>query len=302
MENTKEDKKKTSLPQERKRSLSIFDLKKKKINFIKKDYTNIRCCNCNKLGHIVKFCKHPIMSYGIVLYRHDKDTNRLEYLLICRKHSIGYIEFIRGNYNINHVNYLLKIFKTMTLEEVQHIQEKSFNELWEDLWNYKNKYNNEYKQSKNKFYNLKNSKYAISISELIKKTKQYNEPEWGFPKGRKNINENNIDAAMREMYEETNISSDSYTIKRCNEEIVTFNEEYDAFNNKTYKLIYYIAELLLPSSIQQHFNKYQKNEISKLGFYTLEESIHMIRPYYTEKKKLIKQIDIFIKKNLFNKN
>ena len=242
------------------------------------------------------------MSYGIVLYRHDQDTNRLEYLLICRKHSIGYIEFIRGNYNINNVNYLLKIFKTMTLEEVQNIQEKNFNELWEDLWNYKNKYNNEYKQSKNKFYNLKNSKYAISISELIKKTKQYNEPEWGFPKGRKNINENNIDAAMREMYEETNISSDSYAIKRCNEEIVTFNEEYDAFNNKTYKLIYYIAELLLPSSIQQHFNKYQKNEISKLGFYTLKESIHMIRPYYTEKKKLIKQIDTFIKKNLFNKN
>ena len=30
MENTKEDKKKTSLQKERKRSLSIFDLKKKK--------------------------------------------------------------------------------------------------------------------------------------------------------------------------------------------------------------------------------------------------------------------------------
>ena len=36
MENTKEDKKKTSLPQERKRSLSIFDLKKKKIILLKR--------------------------------------------------------------------------------------------------------------------------------------------------------------------------------------------------------------------------------------------------------------------------
>ena len=291
MENTKEDKKKTSLQKERKRSLSIFDLKKKKNEFIKKDYKNIRCCNCNQLGHIVKFCTHPITSYGIVLYRYNKDINKLEYLLICRKHSIGYIEFIRGNYNINNVDYLVKIFKTMTVKEVQNIQEKKFNELWQELWNHKNKYNNEYKQSKKKFYNLKNNKYAISISELIKKTKQYNVPEWGFPKGRKNINENNIDAAMREMYEETNISSDSYTIKNLNGKTVIFNEEYNAFNNKTYKLIYYIAAVSgkqpegHTQTIQQQFNRYQKNEISKLGFYTLEESIDMIRPYYTEKKK-----------------
>ena len=294
MENTKEDKKKTCLHKKQKKSLSIFDSK----NINKKDYKDIRCANCNEYGHIVKHCPHPIISYGIVLYRKNIDTNKLEYLLIRRKHTIGYIEFIRGNYNINNTDYLLKIFKTMTEHEINNIITQKFNNLWVELWNNKNKFNNEYSRSKQKFYNLKNNKYSVGINDIIEKTVQFKEPEWGFPKGRKNMNETNIQAAKREVYEETNIENSYYSIKKKNKKYITFTEEYNAFNNKIYKLIYYIAELKSSKKniIDKSFNKHQKNEISKLGFYPLSDIINMIRPYYNEKIKLIKNIETFIKK------
>ena len=297
MEHIQKNIKKTSL---RKDTESIFDFKDKQG---KKDYTNIRCCNCNQLGHIVKHCSEPITSYGVILYRLNVDSQVLEYLLICRKHSIGYIEFIRGNYNIDNIDYLIKIFKTMTDDEINNIYTLSFRQLWTNLWNNKYKYNSEYARSKQKFYNLKNNKYSIGIRQLVKKTNQYREPEWGFPKGRKNINERNIDTAVRECYEETNIKQSDYDIHQYNDKPITFKEEYDAFNNKTYKLIYYIERIHDDYKINRNcsFNKYQKNEISKLGLYPLDTIVTMIRPYYNEKKKLIRSIDTFIKKHAMDK-
>tara|TARA_B110000908_G_scaffold167822_1_gene221457 strand:- start:982 stop:1875 length:894 start_codon:yes stop_codon:yes gene_type:complete len=297
MEHTRKNIKNTSL---RKDTESIFDFKDKRGQ---KDYTNIRCCNCNKLGHIVKHCSEPITSYGVILYRLNVDSQVLEYLLICRKHSIGYIEFIRGNYNIDNIDYLIKIFKTMTDDEINNIYTLSFRQLWTNLWNNKYKYNSEYARSKQKFYNLKNNKYSIGIRQLVKKTSQYREPEWGFPKGRKNINERNIDTAVRECYEETNIKQSDYDIQQYNDTPITFKEEYDAFNNKTYKLIYYIGRIRDDYQINStcSFNKYQQNEISKLGLYPLDKIITMIRPYYNEKIKLIRSIDTFIRKRDMDK-
>ena len=295
MENTKEDRKKTCLLN--RTSISIFDTTVDNNN---KKYKNIRCCNCNELGHIVKYCNKPITSYGIILYKYNINKE-IEYLLICRKHSIGYIEFIRGNYTISDTKYLLKIFKTMTTSEIHDITTLSFRELWTKLWNNKYKYNKEYLQSKNKFYDLKNKKYSLHIDTLISKTNQYNQPEWGFPKGRKNIDEDDIDTAKREFYEETNISSEYYTILKKEDTYVTFEEKYNAFNNKTYKLIYYIAYLHNDTiNISSNFNRYQQNEISTLGFFSLDNAVDIMRPYYNEKKKVIQKIDIFIKNNVQN--
>ena len=112
-----------------KKSSSIFDIKKGTIN---SKYKNIRCSNCDELGHIVRFCDKPIKSYGIILYRLCKKTNKINYVMICRKHSIGYIEFIRGNYKIDNIHYLHTIFDSMTEKELHTIQTLSFKELWND--------------------------------------------------------------------------------------------------------------------------------------------------------------------------
>ena len=60
---------------------------------------NISCANCGNVGHTHKLCREPIISYGIICFR-VMDDEKFEYLLIQRKHSIAYIDFIRGKYNI----------------------------------------------------------------------------------------------------------------------------------------------------------------------------------------------------------
>jgi ADP-ribose pyrophosphatase YjhB (NUDIX family) len=279
-----------------KHTRSIFDIKNKHTN----KYKNICCSNCGEYGHIIRFCDKPVRSYGIILYSLHK--NIIKYVMICRKHSIGYIEFIRGNYKIDNINYLYTIFDIMTDKELYDIQTLSFKELWNNLWNHKHNVNTEFKKSKNKFYDLKNNKYSVTLDKLITHVKNhYPTPEWGFPKGRKNINESIKEASIREVYEETNIKSSTYDIKlRDNREQLLFTEEYEAFNNKIYNLSYYIAELH-DINIPKIFNKHQENEISDIGMFSLQEIKKKIRPYYKEKIKLIQRVDTHIRTHLLDK-
>ena len=281
-----------------KNTRSIFDVNKKKhLN----KYKNICCSNCEEYGHIIRFCPKPIKSYGIILY--TLINKKINYVMICRKHSIGYIEFIRGNYKIDNGPYLYNIFDIMTENEIDNIQTLPFNELWNNLWNHKNNINTEFKKSKHKFYDLKNDKYSVTLSKLINHSKKhYQTPEWGFPKGRKNLNETMKEASIREVYEETNIQQTDYNFQlgKDNEPIL-FTEEYKAFNHKIYNLSYYVAKMEDNFKISNIFNKHQENEISNIGLYTIDEVKNKIRPYYKEKIKLINKVDTFIHTYLLDK-
>ena len=50
---------------------------------------NIYCGNCGKKGHMYKQCKEPVTSLGIIMYNNQK-----QYLIVCRRHSIGFVDFI----------------------------------------------------------------------------------------------------------------------------------------------------------------------------------------------------------------
>ena len=57
-------------------------------------------------------------------------------LLIMRRHTLGYMEFMRGHYNINNMHQLKNLFQQMTPEEIQIISEhkNNFDYLWRYLW------------------------------------------------------------------------------------------------------------------------------------------------------------------------
>jgi hypothetical protein len=67
---------------------------------------NIYCYNCGNIGHLYKSCHYPIISLGVICIKYYnnkfnsldefKKINKL--LLIRRKDSIGYTDFIRGKY------------------------------------------------------------------------------------------------------------------------------------------------------------------------------------------------------------
>jgi 8-oxo-dGTP pyrophosphatase MutT (NUDIX family) len=125
---------------------------------------------------------------------------------------------------------------------------------------------------------------------LITETKSsYAEPEWGFPKGRRMKGESDVECAIREFYEETNIPSESYTVL----ENVSFTEVFKGTNDVSYKHVYFVA-LMKDSKImnlKQKFTQHQRREISNIGWKTLKECKQITRPHYSERKKMITELE-----------
>ena len=86
------------------------------------------CNNCSKNGHVLHQCKLPIISCGIILLQ--KINNIYYYLMIRRKDSFGYIDFIYGKYNPNNLYQVQQKIDEMSIEEKKRLLSLSFDELW----------------------------------------------------------------------------------------------------------------------------------------------------------------------------
>ena len=71
------------------------------------------CNNCGKRGHLYKECKLPVTSCGNIVFRVDNDEP--EILMIQRKDSLCYIDFVRGKYDIQNINYIQTLINKCSL-------------------------------------------------------------------------------------------------------------------------------------------------------------------------------------------
>lgn len=223
--------------------------------------------------------------------------NKVKFLMIQRKHSLGFLEFLRGRYNIENPETISYIFMQMTPEEITIINNQSFDTMWENTWKYnkfKNttKFNAEYVTSKEKYDNLvKEKEYNLDyyIKTIIPK---FNSHEWGFPKGRRNFNESNIECALREFKEETELDDNHILILN---KIKPIEELLMGTDGITYKHIYYpaIAKTLTELTINPTNNS-QFAEIGDIGWFTYMEAITMIRPYHINRKSILTKLYMYI--------
>ena len=264
------------------------------------------CGNCGKEGHVYRRCLSPIISLGIILYKVHK--NSIQYLMIQRRDTLGFVEFMRGKYNLENIKYINDLFKIMTLGERLNIISYNFDVLWEKLWMNKNlnKFHNEYSNSKKKFNILKKGLDCdgkiIDINYIHNNVPViYSTPEWGFPKGRRNLRESDIDCAKREFEEESGYTSKDYKIYMDIEPII---ELFSGTNNIRYKHKYYIAESKNDVKLTVNKNNFnQVSEISSVKWFCFEEAINIIRDYNIEKKEALTRInEILTKKILANNN
>ena len=258
--------------------------------------TNI-CNNCGKQGHMFHQCKLPITSYGIIAFKGGLEG--VEYLMIRRKNSFGYIDFIRGKYSPYNLIQLRNMIDEMSLEEKEQIQTQSFDKLWTEMWGETHIGNNQYKSeesaSKKKFELLKdgvmidNSIYVLKDIVKMSKTAWF-ETEWEFPKGRRNQREKDLDCALREFQEETGIPQNKLTIV---ENLLAFEEMFIGSNHKAYKHKYFLAfyNNSQDEDNLNELNNFQVTEVSKLEWKTLDKCLESIRPYNLEKKEIIQNIN-----------
>ena len=114
----------------------------------------------------------------------------------------------------------------------------------------------------------------------------WSEPEWGFPKGRRNFHEKDYECALREMTEETGYPS--HLVKNI-KNILPFDEIFMGSNYKSYKHRYYLMYMNYDDSLMM--DNFEKSEVSRMEWKSYEECMATIRPYNLEKKRLITQIE-----------
>ena len=91
------------------------------------------CNNCGLRGHLFHQCKLPITSIGLIVF-YKEPNEEVKYLMIRRKDSLGYVDFMRGKYNLTSKDYLLNIINEMTMTEKHALLTTNFNDLWNNLW------------------------------------------------------------------------------------------------------------------------------------------------------------------------
>lgn len=261
------------------------------------------CNNCGKVGHIFNQCKIPITSFGVIAFRLNPSTLNREYLMICRKDTLGYIDFIRGKYSIQNKQYIMNMLKQMTVEEKERLLTGDFMLLWSSLWGnapLSNKYKVEETFSREKYEllmlkknqcfqkNIENTS-TLYLPDLIEESNllgKWVEQEWGFPKGRRNYQESDHTCALREFSEETGYPMGC--LKNI-QNILPYEEIFTGSNYKSYKHKYYLMYIDYEVSLQ-YLNNYERSEVSKLEWKSFEKCVESVRPYNFEKIKLITQI------------
>jgi ADP-ribose pyrophosphatase YjhB (NUDIX family) len=252
------------------------------------------CNNCGKQGHLFHQCKMPITSIGIIVFRYNTERN-IEYLMIRRKDTLGFVDFMRGKYSVYNKGYIINMIKQMTCEEKECLQNYDFDQLWRRIWGSKeisNQYKIEEIASREKFNSLKtgilNKNDFYGLNDLIQDCSvydQWTEPEWGFPKGRRNYQEKDYDCALREFREETGLNTRNMVLV---DNLLPYEELFTGSNYKSYKHKYFVS--YLPYEDTLNTKNFEPSEVSSMKWKSYDKCMETIRPYNLEKKRVITNI------------
>ena len=278
------------------------------------------CSNCGQSGHTFRQCIEPVSSYGVLVFRwvtHSpvwpltgelcKDTripihNTIhcipEILMIQRKDSLGFMDIMRGKYKINEPEYIKKQLRGMTLAERTKLLSDDFDDIWHDLWGSdmtsSYRYAHDRIISKQKLSELragvetaKGERYTLA--DLLRQEPNYHKtPEWGFPKGRRDPYETDIQCAFRELEEETAITSDELW-KAIN--VAPFIEQFYGSNDIHYRHSYYLAQYIGTRTISYDIlNSEMTREIGNIAWKSLDDALLLLRPENVEKRGILIQL------------
>lgn len=282
------------------------------------------CNNCGKTGHAFHQCKFPITSIGVIVYRKDvecaqaeadaktegrgdgdaeeahtnvdksQDTEKdnIKYLMISRKDSLGFVDFIRGKYHLYNEIYLKNIIDGMTNNEKKRLLTDDFDTLLKSLWgdNFNvNSYRSEELISREKYNKLKEGitidNVTYSLKTLIEDSKtSWETSEWGFPKGRRNYQEKELVCALREFQEETGYKKN---LVKIIQNLLPIEEIFTGSNFKSYKHCYYIGCM---NTFEKPSEPFQESEVGQMGWFSYKEALKLIRPYNVEKADVLTKV------------
>jgi 8-oxo-dGTP pyrophosphatase MutT (NUDIX family) len=259
-----------------------------------------QCTNCGEEGHIFRNCLEPVTSYGVIAVRYPEDTDiysgtstlipslsvssSLHFLLIRRKDSLSFLEFIRGKYTVHDHEYISMLLRHMTQDEQQRLITYTFQELWYHIWGESStlrSHKTNYDSSERRYLQLR----PLLPDWIQQCPSPWTEPEWGFPKGRRNPHESDMHCGIREFQEETGLKRNQFMVIQ---NIQPISETFFGSNHVHYCHKYYLAicPTLIPVELrEEHAHMYR--EIGDIRWCTLEDALSKIRPDNVEKREIL---------------
>ncbi len=153
-------------------------------------------------------------SVGVACVRFN-EKREAEILLIQKRFSYAYSQFAFGDWGAikrdGLEDCIRRLLNNMTIEEKIHILSLDFDKIWYRIWlrDYKPKSYFIVKQKFEKYFCNPEGSAAL---KLWLAEAEHGGEIWEIPKGRKNRGESEINAAVREFEEETQIPKDLYNI------------------------------------------------------------------------------------------
>lgn len=196
-------------------------------------------------------------SFGLVCCRRNTRTGRLEVLLVRKKYTYAYFDFLHGKYERSDIAGLLD---RMTSDEKYAILSMNFDIMYarvscrQDMFylhKHRTKFNNNFGGDGGKW-----------LANMISRSAQHG-GTWEIPKGRKSHNEHELDAACREFTEETS----------CAEfKIVPWPETNFVFQEGGVKYAYTFWLAVTKDDMMVHLdlNGEQGKEVSELDWFDLQ--------------------------------
>jgi 8-oxo-dGTP pyrophosphatase MutT (NUDIX family) len=250
-------------------------------------------------SHILKhICINKYISKNIncnnrkdLDFYEDKIMNDTSYLIVRRKYTYNYIHILRGLYNELDIETLIKSLNLLTHKEYNNILNCNYNELHSHILWENGDTNVDYNMASTKFNFLK----IHILPQIIERIKiVFDEPEWGFPKGKRNSTEFNLKCASREFEEETGLTGTDYQLlNRLYPQI----EMVEGSNGLLYKHIYFIGLLnkdFDKSKIRIGKNPEQYLEIGDIGLHTLDKINMIFRDYNEDRKEILNNLKLFL--------
>jgi 8-oxo-dGTP pyrophosphatase MutT (NUDIX family) len=230
---------------------------------------------------------------GVILV--DKFAEGAKVLMVRRKDTYGYVDFLRGKLDFSETEQLAGLIDEMTLYEKDRILEiktsSDIEELRKIMWgDFKLQFRREEYVACTKIIDhiARSTRTGVGrLTDLVNRSETaWCEPEWGFPKGKREYRESDMKCALREFEEETGLSKSDITVVK---NIMPIEEIYVGTDNRPYKHKYFIAVLNKRSS-PARLDGFQSSEIGDMAWIGLEEAVAIMRPDNIEKTDIIRRL------------
>lgn len=237
----------------------------------------------------------PIPSYGIILFtiaKNERGENEIYYLLAQRRDTIEYVDTMRPRCPVSQLRQWASLMSQDERLKLQ-LYIDDFDILWQDLMMRAPKeHDRKYTDARERFNRVKGD-----ILEAIVSTQSHVvEPPWGFPKGRRNRDEDVVDCALREFEEETCFRRDQI---RAYVSSHVFSEAFKGSDTKEYSTQYFLYETFSKLPVKYRDSGSQINgrgptisyEIQDLKWLTFKEALAKLNP---RRQRLLADVHKFI--------